>query len=171
MFLMALMLATAPVAPQATVSDADPAMQRRIALSQQYADLTHREVRTEDVVVRQLKMTWQSADACDDEKCRDLLDEDIRTAVHDAVPAYNSAAVHLLASRLTEDELQAALAFARSPQGQAIMATENAMTEDLAQIGHDFSKRANDDVYRAFCSQEPTACSRIAAKWAAKAHP
>jgi hypothetical protein len=171
MFLIGLMLAATSVASGAAVNEADAAMQRRLALSKQYADLTHRQALTEDVVIRQLKMTWESANLCNDEKCKTLLDEDIRTSVRDAMPAYNSAAVHLIADRLTEGQLKAAVAFVQSPDGQAIMATENAMAEELARIGHDFSKSANDGVYRSFCSQEAAACSRAVAKWTAKTHP
>ena len=171
MFLIGLMLAATPVATRPAANEAGAAVQRRIALSQQYANLTHRQALTEDVVIRQLKITWESANLCNDEKCRTLLDEDIRASVRDAMPAYNNAAVHLLANRLTEGELKAAIAFAQSPAGQAIMAAEEAMTEELARIGLDFSKSANDGVYRSFCSQEAAACSRATAKWIAKADP
>ncbi|MBV9842483.1 MAG: DUF2059 domain-containing protein [Sphingomonadaceae bacterium] len=169
MILMALMLFAAPV----SAADKDAAMQRKISLAERYADLTHREQRTEAIAVRQMKLAWRAIARCIDEPCERVLDEDIAKAVHDASLVHEKAVVQLLATRLSEGELQAALDFASSPQGQAILTVENDMNDDLARIGHQFSQNINDEVHQSFCAQEPAACPRLSGRRSDRAasHP
>jgi hypothetical protein len=155
------------VTPVQNVS-ADAAMQRKLILAERYAGLTHRQKLTDDVAIRQLKMAWSSVASCGDEKCSQMLDADIKSSVNNASLVRQRAEAKLLAEKLTEDELQAAIAFVQSPQGEAIIAVENGMANDLARIGHEFSQNVNASIYQSFCSQEKDACARMKAGSAAK---
>lgn len=78
------------------------------------------------------------------------------------------AVVKLLASHATEEELRAAIAFAQSPPGQAIIAREVEMDEELANIAHTFSKDTGASVRKSFCASQSEACARVFARLAEK---
>lgn len=161
-----LIAMAALAAPSAYGQDmADAGMNRRLVLSQQYEDLVHREKRLDDVYARQLRLAW---DECTDDTCRSALNQAIAKAISETSPDQERAIVRLVASRLTEEQLRAAIAFAQSPQGRAIIAAEADMSADLSKIAHDFSSGTNASVRRSFCSAEPEACGRVYARLAAK---
>jgi hypothetical protein len=149
---------------QAQVRSGDSNMQNKLVLSKQYIGLTHRLERAEDVYRRELKMAWNG---CEDDQCRVKLDKAISKAVAEGTPEYENAYVRLMASRLTVDELQAAVSFAKSPEGKAIADTEIKMDDDIAQISHAFTKRVRDAVQEDFCPSELKACPRLAVQTSA----
>ncbi|MEG3147115.1 DUF2059 domain-containing protein [Sphingomonas sp. RT2P30] len=161
-----LITMAALAAPSAYGQDtADAGMNRRLALSQQYENLVHREKRLDEVYARQLKLVW---DACADDPCRAALNQAIAKAIGETSPGQERAIVRLMASRLTEEQLRAAIAFAQSPQGVAIIAAEADMSTDLAKIAHDFASGTTASVRRSFCSAQPEACARVYARLAPK---
>lgn len=167
MWRFSVLVSTAALAVSSAYAQdtADAGMTRRLLLSQQYENLVHREKHLEDVYARQLRLTW---DGCTDDACRSTLNQAIAKAIGENSPDQEKAIVNLLASRLTEEELRAAIAFAQSSQGQAIIAAEAEMSDDLGKIAHDFSKGANASVHQSFCAAQPEACSRVYARLAAK---
>lgn len=152
------------MAAAAQVAGVDPALQRRIALARQYEALTHREQRTTDIAVRQLTLAWQPIANCRDPACTTALGRDIGQAVQAAEPALEQATTALMAAHLTEEQLQAAIAFTRSPEGQAIVAAEDEIGGDVAEIGHRFATAVNTSVFRAFCVDGGRPCTRGTAR-------
>lgn len=139
----------------------DAAMKRKLALAQLYVDLTGKERRVADTFAKQLRLTFNG---CTDDACRAALDKAIDAAVNEGAPEHEKATVKLIASRLTENELHAAISFAQSPEGQAIAAAQNEMSDDLAKIARTFSTTGFESVRRSFCATQQAACSRAFAR-------
>ena len=144
---------------------AEAEMKRKLVLAQQYEDLTKREQRIEAGFADQLRLIW---DGCTDDPCRVALDQAIKKAISEGAPEHERATVKMFASHLTEDELHAAIAFAQTPQGRAIVAAEFEMSGDLAVIAHSFSKGGYESVRHTFCATQPAACTRALARLAEK---
>ncbi len=152
-----LVLVSAIVTAAQGQEPTDAQMQRKLELAQRYVVLTGRERRIESALAAQLRLTF---DGCADEGCRIALDQDIATAIRESGAEHEKATVKLFASRLTEEELRAAISFAQSPQGQAIVAAEDEMSGDLQTIARTFSTGSFGAVRLSFCKAQPDACAR-----------
>jgi hypothetical protein len=128
----------------------------RVALAERYLMLTHREDYARSVYGKELKL---SLNYCHNPRCQADLDKAITDGVTVAVRQYLKDVVDLYAKRLTARQLSAAIQFAESPDGKAILQTESLMTDEVAQIGHSVSLTARNEVFRRFCADQPKLCT------------
>jgi hypothetical protein len=156
-----LVLALTMIAPAHGQDAANNGMERKLAPAQQYVALTGREKRVERGFAGNLKLSF---DGCTDDACRVALNQAVEAAVNESAPDHEKATVKLFATRLTEDELHAAISFAQSPQGKAILAAQDEMSGDLAKIARTLATRGFDSVRRSFCAAQPDACRRVFAR-------
>lgn len=153
---------------RAQTSGDDAAMQRRLALSDQFLALTHKMTLLENLAFRALKPRLDALKVCSDEKCESILDQTIRGSLDDAAPDTERAWARIYPTRLTEDELDAAIKFAKSPQGNAVLNVQDQLTDDFIPILRAYNQRAFEGAYRSFCAKEAEACSRIVSSSAMK---
>jgi len=158
-----LVLASALVATSAHGQDAG--MQRRMALAERYLTVTHKEERLRNILARGARLTWNT---CADDACRFALNKAIESAVNENVPAVDHAYAQLIAARLTEDDLNAAISFAQSPHGQAILAAEAAMDDDFVKVLQPFALKTSESIRHAFCATQEQACAAVYARFADK---
>ena len=124
-------------------------------LVRQYMAATHRSDRLRVTYEKQLKLAWAF---CKNEACQAELDRTIDDAVTHAVTQYEQGVSELLAQRLTEEDLRAAIKFARSSEGQAIIEAENGMSGEIALLGHEMSLATQQEVSRQFCPKHTEIC-------------
>ena len=158
-----LVLASAFVATSAHGQDAG--MQRRMVLAERYLAVTHKEERLRNVITRGARLTWNT---CADDACRSALDKAIESAVNEDVPAIDHAYAQLIAVRLTEDDLNAAISFAQSPHGQAILAAEATMDDDFVKVLQPFAVKTSESIRKAFCATQQQACAAVYARFVDK---
>ena len=161
-----LVLVSALVTAASAQEPADAPMQRKVKLAQEYVTLTGREQRIESALATQLRLSFNG---CTDEACRAMLDRAVATAIKERGAEHEKATVDLFASRLTEEDLRAAISFAQSPHGQAIIAAQDEMSGDLQAMARTFATGSFDAVRLSFCKAQPDACARASSRSATKA--
>jgi len=134
---------------------APPQTNGREALVHQYYRLTHHEQRYREVYARQVKLALAF---CMGRPCQPDLDRAIDAAVSEAIAEHEQASIALMAQRLREEDLRAAIAFAQSPAGQAILSADDAMNDQLAAIGHATSRATYAGVSMRFCPSHRDVC-------------
>ncbi|MDB5576869.1 MAG: hypothetical protein JWR80_2045 [Bradyrhizobium sp.] len=158
-------LAASSAHAQDTRDTRDTGRQLRLMLAQQYLDITHKDKRLRDMLAGSARLTWNT---CPDDACRSALDKAIGKAVDETAPEFERAYTKIVASHLTVEQLQAVVAFARSPNGQAILAAEAEMEGDLLNISHPFALSVSEGVRHSFCATQAEACARVYARFATK---
>jgi len=162
---MVVLLSTSITSTAYAQRTTDAEMGRKLALAQQYVDLTGREKRIEAAFANQLRLGF---DGCTDDVCREALRQAVEVAVSKSAREHERATVALFASRLSEDELRAAISFAQSPQVKAIAVAENQMSSDLETIARTLATSGFQSVRDSFCVAHSDACARAFAKSAGK---
>ncbi len=67
----------------------------------------------------------------------------------------------VMATIFSDDDLDAAVAFAESPAGQSMALKEAAASRELARVSHDFQARVLLDLSRDFCTAHGEACGQF----------
>jgi hypothetical protein len=167
--LLILVFVSAFAAASANGQDTPNAgMQRRIVLAERYLSVTHKDERLRNLLSRGARLSW---DTCADDACRSALDKAIESAVNETTPEFERAYTNLMATRLTEDDLNDVIAFAQSPHGQAVRAAEEAMDDDLIKMLQPYAMQTSESIRRSFCATQTEACARVYARFANKAQP
>lgn len=127
----------------------------KFKLAREYATLMHRSEIIRDAWSRQLKLSWP---ICRTTQCQRDLGKAIDDSVAKRVGPYEDKYAALLASRLSEADLRAAVAFAKSAQGQALARAQVSASAEIGDLGHDVSVAVQVDVSKAFCPRHADIC-------------
>jgi len=125
-------------------------------LAKSYLTVTHRTNLFQKTYSNQLRL---GLNICIDKVCQDDLDRAINEAATDASRQYGEHFSRLLAQKLTENELRAALKFAESPEGKSIVQVQDEMVGDTALLAHTLSVAARDAISRRFCPLHANRCT------------
>jgi hypothetical protein len=125
-------------------------------LARKYLAATHRANAFQKTYSNQLRLGWT---VCGDRACQDDLDRAIDEATMDISRQYEEHFSRLLAQKLTEAELRAALKFAESPEGKSIVQVQDEIVGDTALLAHTLSVEARDEVSRRFCPLHANRCT------------
>lgn len=136
-----------PVAPEIAAE--------RLALANQYVVLSHREEFQRRTYEKELELSWR---ICRNRPCQPDLDRAIAEAERVSAQSYTRQVVQLYARRLSVSELRALVRFYESPDGQAIIDSQDGMTDELSQIGYASALGAHADILRRFCPSHPQTC-------------
>jgi hypothetical protein len=138
-----------------TIETSSAEMRSKEDLARQYLILSHREGRLQRTYSKQIKLAFQF---CAGKPCQGDLEHAVDEAVSDATAKEEAEMAHLLAERLTEADLRAALTFVVSPSGQAIIAEEDGMDEQLALVGHTMARTVYVGLAKRFCPAHQDTC-------------
>ncbi|MGR4865842.1 hypothetical protein [Caulobacter sp. LARHSG274] len=136
--------------------DAGGRLDSKEDLAKRYLAATHRATVFQKTYSNQLRLGWN---VCRDKACQDDLDRAIDEATMDASRMYEEHFSRLLAQKLTETELGAALKFAESPEGKSIVQVQDEMVGDTALLAHTLSTETRDEVSRRFCPLHAKHCT------------
>ena len=165
--LAGLLLAASMLAPPASFAQTTgaPADQEalRLVLAKRYVAASERYAVTSATYEKQLKSFWR---LCSDETCQTDLDSAIAETLASLREPYELQSARMLATHLTQRELQAALEFIESPAGRAIVRAQQAMSGDLAAIGDSLLLGVFKGTSTRFCPKQPKICGGAAQDFA-----
>ncbi|MBA3811973.1 MAG: DUF2059 domain-containing protein [Caulobacteraceae bacterium] len=127
----------------------------RLLLAERSVEVTHREELTRRTYQKELMLAWK---LCEKKSCQEDLDQAISDAARNSARIFAHDIAQLYAIRLTEHQLIAAISFAESPDGQAIIKSTDGMTDEMARMAHSMAKTAWAEVSRRFCPSHPDLC-------------
>jgi hypothetical protein len=104
------------------------------------------------------KQIKQALTFCVDRPCQTDLNRAIIETMSDIEPEYSRRLARLYADHLSAGQLQAAILFAESPDGQAITEAKRGMTDDMADVGNAIWKNVSEQVSRRFCPRHKDIC-------------
>lgn len=128
-----------------------------LSLAQRIVEVSHHQQLTRDTYAKELRgaMTFCKAD----QTCQVDLDRAIMRAASEVSDKYAASMTQILARKLTTTQLQAALKFYQSPDGQAIVAAESQWSDEMAQIGLASMAHAQKVISESFCPSHPEICA------------
>lgn len=138
--------ATAQVAPSA---------EPKQKLAERYFTLTHHGDVVRRTYEKQLRLAWSF---CKDAKCQSDLERAIGEILPEMIGKYEEQLSKLYAERMSEDDLQAAIAFADSRQGQALIRTQESITDEMGALGHNLMMASYLGISAKFCPEHPDIC-------------
>ncbi len=138
-------------------SDDKATASEKAALATEYLKLTHFDERCRDSLSKGLRLSWRF---CKDSRCQADLDHDIDVAVASRIPMLESKYSNELASRLSKENLVAALEFLKTPNGQAFNKAATDMNDDMISENHAIEMAIYVDLSKVFCSQHQDLCTK-----------
>jgi hypothetical protein len=128
----------------------------KVALATKYLELTHYGERLNRSWSQQLKLSWS---ICRDSRCQADLDHDIEVVINAREPAREALTARLLASKVSRDDLRAALSFLQTPSGQAFNRAVLDMNDQLTLDTHKEEVAVVAAVSKLICSQHAEICT------------
>ena len=151
LYVVLLTIALSPAAVAQGESPADVKTQ----LAQQFLAISGHGDAVRGAWLKQLELTWTF---CKTEPCQKDLDAEISRILPALIAQHEHDYAGLLAARLSEADLRAAIAFAQSPAGQAVSRAELDASGELGALGHRFAVAARAEIARTFCSTHADVC-------------
>lgn len=128
----------------------------KVALATRYMVLSHRVEHFRRTYTKQLQLAWA---ICHDDDCQSDLNQAISDAVARGADRYRAHAIEIMAEHYTSEQLQAAIKFVSSADGQAIVRMNDELTDDSAALAHSLSVEIHTDVSKHFCPTHLGVCS------------
>jgi hypothetical protein len=155
--ILALSLGSTGLAPPAAWSAERP---DSIALAREIIQLSHRQALVRDAYVKQLHTA--SLTYCRGvQRCQADLDRAIAGAANEVAEKYGDDFAHILVHSLTPSQMRAMLKFYRSPDGRAIIAAQDAASDELARFGAEAMQIADRSLRQNFCPAHPEVCGPV----------
>ncbi len=141
---------------QAASAQTPPDPGAKVRLAQLFLATSHHREIIAHAYEREMKLSWHF---CKDSRCRTDLDDAIDRTIPPLMDQYELDYAKLLAARLSEGDLQAALTFARSPEGQAVANAQDSAAEDIGALGHQYSALIYVGISNIFCARHKDICT------------
>jgi hypothetical protein len=151
--LVSVAAAAALIAFPASADDPSPAA---LSLAKQVVDLSGRKSLTRDTWAKELHagMTFCKGE----QKCQVDLDRAILLAASEVSEKYADSMTQILARKLNVKQLNAALEFYQTPDGQAIAEAESQLSDEMAQIAFAAQASSQRIISESFCPSHPDIC-------------
>jgi len=129
---------------------------RRLNLAEQYLALENFEKSQEDVQSRFLRI---AITICDNQECQADFNRILDVSVAHASHKFSESYARLLADKLTDAQLNAAIQFAKSPEGQALVKLEGQLGDQVAHMGSEAAAQTQQETMSNFCPSHMDVCA------------